>query len=79
MDALIDRLGNGPVVVVGQSPGGAVAVLLARDHPENVAGLVLLDPTPVNDPATCERLERTMRVLGRLTALPGRAASSPPC
>src|SRR6187402_3300195 len=36
------RLGVGPVVVIGQSLGGAVGLLLARDHPEDVAGLVLL-------------------------------------
>ncbi|MCR6485127.1 alpha/beta hydrolase [Amycolatopsis sp. OK19-0408] len=68
---LIDRLGCGPVVVVGQSLGGAVGVLLARAHPEQVAGLVLLDPTIVNDPRTCALLERMTRVLGALASVPG--------
>lgn len=67
LNSLINELGCGPVVVVGQSLGGAVGVLLARDHPENVAGLVLLDPTPINEPRTCARLERSMRV----ASLPG--------
>lgn len=47
-DALAD-LGVEPVVAIGQSLGGAVALLLARDFPDDVAGLVLLDPTPIND------------------------------
>lgn len=69
--ALIAQLGCGPVVVVGQSLGGAVGVLLARDHPEQVAGLVLLDPTVINDPRTCTFLERMTRVLGAAAAVPG--------
>ncbi|MBN9734963.1 alpha/beta hydrolase [Pseudonocardia sp. P1] len=68
--ALVGELGRGPVVVVGQSLGGAVATLLARDHPEVVAGLVLLDPTPINDPAACARLERVMGVVATVTAVP---------
>ena len=39
--ALIAHLGLGPMVVVGYSMGGAIAQLLAHDHPEAVAGLVL--------------------------------------
>lgn len=69
LNALITELGMGPVVAVGQSLGGAVALLLARDHPENVAGIVLLDPTPINDPRMCARLERAMRVIGPLAKI----------
>ncbi|MEJ2867758.1 alpha/beta fold hydrolase [Actinomycetospora sp. OC33-EN08] len=61
---------HGPVVVVGQSLGGAVATLFARDHPELVAALVLLDPTPINAPRVCTRLERTMQALGVLCRVP---------
>ncbi len=71
LGSLVERLGLGPVVVVGQSLGGAVGVLLARERPELVAGLVLLDPTPINDAKVCAGLERTMRVFGRLSAVPG--------
>jgi pimeloyl-ACP methyl ester carboxylesterase len=71
LSSLIDRLDLGPVVVVGQSLGGAVGVLLARDHPEQVTGLVLLDPTPINDARTCATLERMMGVFGTLAAVPG--------
>jgi pimeloyl-ACP methyl ester carboxylesterase len=39
--ALIDHLVVAPVIVVGYSMGSAVAQLLARDHPDAVAGLVL--------------------------------------
>ncbi|EMD24210.1 alpha/beta fold hydrolase [Amycolatopsis azurea] len=70
LSALIDSLDCGPVVVVGQSLGGAVAVLLARDHPEQVAGLVLLDPTPIDDPRTCAGLERATGVLGKVSTVP---------
>ncbi|QHF20813.1 alpha/beta fold hydrolase [Rathayibacter sp. VKM Ac-2762] len=69
--AVLAGLGTGPVVVIGQSLGGAVAMLLARDHPEDVAGLVLLDPTPVNDTALARQVERTARATATLARLPG--------
>jgi pimeloyl-ACP methyl ester carboxylesterase len=41
---LLDRTGvTGPVVVVGASIGGLAARLLASEHPDRVAGLVLVD------------------------------------
>lgn len=42
--ALLDADGGGPVVVVGHSFGGAVALALAAARPDLVSGLVLLDP-----------------------------------
>jgi pimeloyl-ACP methyl ester carboxylesterase len=39
--ALLDLLGTGRVIVVGYSMGGPVGLLLARRHPERVAGLVM--------------------------------------
>jgi pimeloyl-ACP methyl ester carboxylesterase len=63
LHALITDLGLGPVVAIGQSLGGAAALLLATQHPDDVSGLVLLDPTPVNDP----ELART--VVARATSM----------
>lgn len=39
--AVIERLGVGPVDVVGESDGGDVGLLLARDHPTLVRRLVI--------------------------------------
>lgn len=39
----IAAAGNGPVLVVGHSTGGAIAMQLALDYPEFVAGLVVVD------------------------------------
>jgi pimeloyl-ACP methyl ester carboxylesterase len=38
---LVEQLGVGPVVSVGYSMGGPLSLLLARQHPDLVAGLVL--------------------------------------
>jgi pimeloyl-ACP methyl ester carboxylesterase len=59
---VLRELDAGPALVVGQSLGGALAVQLAVDHPELVSGLVLLDPTPFNDPGV-------LKALGPLTTL----------
>jgi pimeloyl-ACP methyl ester carboxylesterase len=42
----VERLGLGPVVVVGQSLGGRTALLLAAQRPDLVRGLVLADAGP---------------------------------
>ena len=39
--ALVDQLGIGPVIVLGYSMGGPIALLLARYHPEMVSSVVL--------------------------------------
>jgi lipase len=44
LGALLDAEGGSPVVVVGHSFGGAVALNLAATRPDLVSGLVLLDP-----------------------------------
>ncbi len=49
--ALLDAEGGGPVLVVGHSFGGAVALSLAAARPELVSGLVLLDPAVALDGA----------------------------
>ncbi|MET0401449.1 MAG: alpha/beta hydrolase, partial [Cystobacter sp.] len=68
---LVQRLDRGPAIVVGQSLGGAVALLLAMSHPEAVAGLALIDPTPINDAPLCARLEQGMVFMRRLARVPG--------
>ena len=42
--ALVDHLGLARPLVVGHSLGGALALALALDHPDKVAGLALLAP-----------------------------------
>lgn len=66
--AAITDLGAGPAVVVAQSLGGPVALQLAVDFPELVAGLVLIDPTPIDQPKLVPVLRRVFGVVG----LPGR-------
>jgi lipase len=41
---LLDELAEDPVLVVGHSFGGGVAMHLAATHPDRVAALLLLDP-----------------------------------
>jgi len=44
---LIQTLHIGPVILLGHSRGGAVALLMTRRHPELVQKLILADPTPL--------------------------------
>ncbi len=44
LTAVIRETGDGPSVVAGHSWGGLLAQLAALNHPELIAGLVLLDP-----------------------------------
>ena len=54
ISAFIDHAiapGKRPLIVVGHSFGGALAVRLAAQRPDDVRGLVLLDPAQGLDPA----------------------------
>jgi pimeloyl-ACP methyl ester carboxylesterase len=44
---VIDTLGLGRVVAVGHSMGGIAVLQLGADHPDKVAGLVMVDPAPL--------------------------------
>lgn len=59
---------QGPMVVVGHSWGGMLAQMLAQTHPEEVAGLVLVDAlhhdqTANMDPEIHARYSQNMRLL----------------
>lgn len=42
--AVLDRLGIRKAHIAGHSYGGAIALQIARDHPDRVASLILLEP-----------------------------------
>jgi lipase len=57
---LLDHQADGPVVVVGHSFGGAVALHLAAAHPERVTALVLLDPAIALDGTRMHEIANAM-------------------
>jgi 3-oxoadipate enol-lactonase len=71
--AVIRRLDLGPVIVYGYSMGGAIAQLVARDHPDVVAGLVLSGTAQHWQEHELKRAWRTMPFVGLgLSVAPGR-------
>ncbi|MGU3540967.1 alpha/beta fold hydrolase [Methylobacterium sp. A54F] len=46
----LERMGVGPAIVLGHSWSGALALRLALDHPERVAGLALVSPVALPFP-----------------------------
>ncbi|WP_221243297.1 alpha/beta fold hydrolase [Conexibacter arvalis] len=58
--ALIDLLGGGPALVLGNSMGAAAAVIAAARAPERISGLALLGPF-VRDPESGRLKELAMR------------------
>ena len=65
LGALADRHGR-PVVVIGQSRGGALARALAVREPERVAGLVMLGSPVCDSLAVAPPVLRTVSCLARL-------------
>lgn len=62
----VRRDGDGPVIVVAHSLGGLVALRLAIDEPDLVAGLLLLDPTPLTPPSALRFMARFLKVVAAL-------------
>jgi len=58
IEALLDHLGWDTAVLVGHSMGGRNATYFANRHPARVAGLVLVDYSPLNAPAGADRVTR---------------------
>jgi len=71
--AALRTLGVAPALVVGYSMGGAIAQLLARDHPDVATGVVLSGTAQHwQDPET-RRTWRTMGLLGLSLSLAPRS------
>ncbi len=71
--AVIRALGLGPVIVYGYSMGGAIAQLVARDHPDVVAGLVLSGTAQHWQEDELKRAWKAMPFVGLgLSVAPGR-------
>lgn len=58
--ALLDHQADAPVLVVGHSFGGAVALHLAAARPDRIGGLVLLDPAVGLDGAWMREIAEAM-------------------
>jgi pimeloyl-ACP methyl ester carboxylesterase len=67
---LVDRSGiGGPVVLVGASSGGLNARVFASDHPDRVAGLVLVDASHEDQVHEVPRLARFVTLLSSVGVL----------
>ena len=64
---VLDEVVGGPALLVGNSMGGMISLLLADRSPERVAGLVLVDPAL---PAPRQRQDRQVAVTFALYAVP---------
>lgn len=69
---LLDELGIDRVVVIGTSLGGLMAMIMAAEHPERLAGAILNDIGPEVAP---EGLARISEYTGRLPPVEGWEAA----
>jgi len=72
VNAFIERVTGGPVVLVGNSMGGLIAARQAAAHPETVSKLILIDPALPLVPRSRLDVAATM-IFGRLALPLGRA------
>ena len=63
---LIDRLGFGPIHVLGSSLGGSMALALAQRHPERVKSLIVVGGFSELDRATELNFRLRLRLIGKL-------------
>lgn len=70
MITILDALGIQRALLVGHSLGGALAAQTLADYPDRVAGVFLLDPTPLNSPEICAKTARSANLLIRLCTAP---------
>jgi 3-oxoadipate enol-lactonase len=71
--AALRHLGVAPALVVGYSMGGAIAQLVARDHADVAAGVVLSGTAQHWQDAETRRIWRAMGILGLSLSLAPRA------
>ena len=71
--AVLRRLGAAPGLVVGYSMGGAIAQLVARDHPDVVRGLVCSGTAQHWQDPESRRVWRAMGALGLMLSVAPRA------
>jgi len=74
--ALMDTLNISEAIVIGHSMGGKIAMNLALSHPHRIAGLVVLDTSPVaydssNNPAW-KAVEHIVSVVREVKLEPGK-------
>jgi 3-oxoadipate enol-lactonase len=72
--AVLRQLEASPATIVGYSMGGAIAQLVARDHPDVTAGLVLSGTAQHWQEPQTKRVWRSMAVFGFILSLAPRAS-----
>jgi esterase len=58
--ALLDHLGWKQAILIGHSMGGRNCTYCAAEHPDRIAGLLLVDWSPENAPAGAKRVTETV-------------------
>lgn len=70
---LLETWAGGPAILVGNSMGGLISLLVAVSHPEQVAGLVLLDPAIPVAPGVPRERQVTMAFAAQMVPGIGEA------